>query len=340
VSGSAAPLRLGLSLSNEGLVSETVAVASQAEDLGFDEVWLPESSHGRGVFTVAATLAAATRRIKIGVGIVNPFWRHPSVIAMEAAALDEASGGRLMLGLGAALWTLRAFGEADARTAAPLTAMVEAIRVVRAMLRGEAGVDGRVFAVRADARIDFPRFRPSVPVYVGAVNGRMLRAAGAWADGVQLGAIVSPGYVRWSWDQVARGAIAAGRDPATLDLASNVLVSVDADARAGRDAVRPVLAYYIHRVEAVVLSTAGADPEEIERVRRAVFEDGVDAGARLVSDGLIDVFAAAGNPEQVVARLNDYVHAGLRGVLAWHVIGPDRSRGLRLLADEVRGHVF
>src|SRR5215510_9093592 len=106
--------RLGLSLANEGPVRETVALAREAEQLGFDEVWLPESGHGRGMFSVASAIATATNRIGIGVGIVNPFWRHPSVIAMEAAALDEISDGRVMLGLGAALWTLRAFGELDA----------------------------------------------------------------------------------------------------------------------------------------------------------------------------------------------------------------------------------
>jgi len=339
VSGSAAAVRLGLALSNEVPIVETVALARQAEQLGLSEVWLPESGHGRGVFSVASAVAAATQRIKIGIGIVNPFWRHPSVIAMEAAALDEACSGRLLLGLGAALWTLRALGEADSRTQRPLTAMVEAIRVVRGMLHGEPGIDGQVFAVRSDAKLDFARHRSAVPIYVGAVNGRMLRAAGAWADGVQLGAIVSPGYARWAWAQIARGAVEAERDPADLDLASNVLVSVDREAQAAREAVRHVLAYYVHRVEPVVLSTSGADPDAIERVRRAVVDNGVDAGAQLVTDEMIDTFAAAGTPEHVAARLQEYVSAGLRGVLAWHVIGPDRRRGLELLASEVRAHV-
>jgi 5,10-methylenetetrahydromethanopterin reductase len=331
-----APVRFGLALSNEAPIAETVVLARQAEQLGLSEVWLPESGHGRGVFTVASAVAARTERIKIGIGIVNPFWRHPSVIAMEAAALDEVSDGRLLLGLGAALWTLRALGEADSRTQRPLTAMVEAIRIVRGMLRGEPGIDGQVFATRSAARLDFATRLQAVPIYVGAVNSRMLRAAGAWADGVQLGAIVSPGYARWSWAQIARGAIEAGRDPGDLDLASNVLVSVDRDARAARDAVRHVLAYYVHRVEPVVLSTSGADPNDIERVRQAVLADGVDAGAQLVTDQMIDTFAAAGTPEHVSARLREYVAAGLRGVLAWHVIGPDRTRGLELLANEVR----
>jgi len=339
VTGSAAPLRMGLSLANEGAVADTVGMAVRAEDLGFSEVWLPESGHGRGVFTVATSVAAATERIKIGIGIVNPFWRHPSVIAMEAGALDEVSGGRVLLGVGAALWTLRALGEADDRTRRPLTAMVEALRVIRGLLHVQPGVDGEVFAVRADAALGFEPARP-IPIYVGAVNGGMLRAAGAWADGVELGAIVSPGYVRWSWAQVEEGARSAGRDPARLDLASNVLVSVDKDATAARDAVRHVLAYYAARVEPVVLSTSGADPEELARVQAAVVHDGVDAGAALVTDGLIDTFAAAGDPDHVAARLVEYAAAGLRGLNAWHVIGPDPHAAMALLAREVRDRVL
>ncbi len=260
---------------------------------------------------------------------------------MEAATLDEASQGRVLLGLGAALWTLRALGEADPRTERPLSAMVEAIQIVRGLVRGEpAGLSPRIFTARADAKLDFPLWRPSIPVYVGGVNARMLRAAGAVADGVQLGAIVSPGYAAWAWQQIQLGARDAGRDPAELDLASNVLVSVDPDIRAARDAVRTVLAYYIHRVEPVVLSTSGADPDELQRVRQTVLEQGVAAGARLVSDALIDTFAAAGDADHVSQRLRAYLGAGLRGVLAWHVIGPDPSRSLRLLAEVVRPRVF
>jgi 5,10-methylenetetrahydromethanopterin reductase len=332
--------RLGLGLSNETSIAETVELARRAEALGLSEVWLPESGHGRGVFTVAAAVAAATQRVKIGIGIVNPFWRHPSLIAMEAAALDELSQGRVLLGLGAALWTLRALGEADARTEQPLTAMIEAIQVVRGLLHGEALPETKIFQTTRDAHLDFPTARPSIPVYVGAVNARMLRAAGAYADGVQLGAIVSPGYASWASQQIAAGARLVGRDPERLDLASNILLSVDRDARAARDAVRRVLAYYIHRVEPVVLSTSGADPDELQRVRQTVLESGVDAGARRVTDAQIDTFAAAGDPDHVADRLRAYLDAGVQGVLAWHIIGPDPARSLQLLAEVVRPRVF
>ncbi len=319
-------------------MAETVAIAARAEELGLAEVWLPESRHGRGVFSVAGLVAAATRDITIGIGIVNPFWRHPSLIAMEAAALDEASGGRVALGVGAALWTLRALGEADGRADRPLAAMVEALRVLRALLHGDAGVDGRVFAVRADASLDFAVGR-RIPIYVGAVNAGMLRASGRWADGVELGAIISPGYVRWSWERIVEGAEQAGRDPTALDLAGNVLLSVDDDATAARDAVRRVLAYYTGRVEPIVLDTSGADPDDVRRVRAAAEASGPDAAAELVTDGMIDAFAAAGDAAHVAERLRAYADAGLRGLNAWYVIGPRPDEAMRVLAEEVRPRV-
>ena len=335
-------MRLGLALANEDPLEQTVAVARHAEDLGLTEVWVPESSHGRSATSVVATLAARTQRIGLGVGVVNPFWRHPSLIAMEAATLDEASGGRLQgIGLGAGLWTLTALGEADERTRRPRSAMVEAIRIVRAMLRGEPGPVGEIFTVRADAALSFAPLRRDLPIYVGAVNRRMLQAAGALADGVYLGAITSPGYITWAAEQITQGARTAGREPASVDLIANVLTSVSTDARAACTAVKRVLAYYLHRVEGVVVDRAGADPDAVADVRHTVAEQGVQAGAERIGDELVGVFAAAGDPDQVAERLCAYAEAGRRAALAWYVLGPDPHEGLRLLANEVwpRVHV-
>jgi len=330
-------MRLGLALANEGPLQETVRLARVAEALGLGEVWVPESSHGRSVTSVVATLAARTERIGLGVGVVNPFWRHPSLIAMEAATLDEAADGRLRgIGLGAGLWTLRALGEADERAHRPLAAMVEAIKVVRAMLRDEPGSGGEIFTVRADAALSFQPLRRDIPVYVGAVNQRMLQATGALADGAYLGAITSPGYTAWAANQLAQGATDAGRKVNSVDLVANVLTSVSRDGRAARTAVKRVLAYYLWRVQGVVVDTAGADPEAVAEVRRTVANLGVQAGAERVSDHLVETFAAAGDPEHVAQRLHSYAQAGLDAALAWHVLGPDPDEGLRLLATNVR----
>jgi 5,10-methylenetetrahydromethanopterin reductase len=327
--------RLGISLPNDRPVAETVALARRAEELGVDEVWIPEVNHGRTGITVAAAVAAATTRIGLGIGVLNPFWRHPSLLAMEAATIDELSGGRLRFGIGPSVWSLRTLGEADARVEKPLTATVEALRIIRSLLRGEGEADGVVFPFRAGAHLDFVPTRRDLPLYVGAVNARMLEMSGELADGVQLGAITSPGYARWAHERVVAGAARAGRDLSTFDFIGNVLVSVGRDRAAARKATRPTLAHYVYRVEAVVTDWSGADPDAIADARRAWPELGPEAAADRLAESLIDVFAAAGEPDDVRARLEEYVDAGLQAPLAWSLPGNDPAEALRLLAKEV-----
>lgn len=333
------PVRFGVSVPNFLPVAESLALARLAESLGFDELWTNENGHDRGIFTLAALLSAATERVDIGLGIVNPFHRHPSVIAMETATLDEASGGRVRLGIGAALWNLRNLGEADPRTARPRTATVEAIRIIRAMLRGEPGIDSAMFTVRPDVHLDFAPVRRDIPIYAGAVNARMLHDSGRVADAVELGAIISVGYTRWALELVHAGAREAGRDPAALDVAAPLFVSLGTDARVVRDAVRPRLAYYLYRVEAVIRDHSGADPAAMQRVATAVREEGIDAGAEKVTDELIDVFTASGSVEHVGRRLQEYADAGIRGQILQIPTADGREDALRLFAREVAPHV-
>src|ERR1700733_6611981 len=165
---SAHPVRFAVSLQNDRPIAETVEQARLAESLGYPEIWTNENGHYRGIFTVASTIAANTRAARIGLGIVNPFHRHPSVIAMEAATLDEASGGRLRLGIGAALWTLRALGENEAPPRAPPAAMTEALQIIRAMVSDGGAPDPKIFTARASTQLDFVPHRPHLPIYVGA----------------------------------------------------------------------------------------------------------------------------------------------------------------------------
>ncbi len=332
-------VRFAVSLQNDRPVAETVEHARLAESLGYPEIWTNENGHYRGIFTVASTIAANTRTARIGLGIVNPFHRHPSVIAMEAAALDEASGGRLMLGIGAAQWNLRNLGEADERTRRPYTSTVEAIGIIRALLRGEPVPASEQFTISPQARLDFEPLRRDLPVYAGAVNERMLRACGACADSVELGAIMSTGYVRWAIGVIGEGAAAAGRDPAGQDIAAPLMVCVSAEARAAREAVRTGLAYYLYRVEKVVYEHSGADAGDISRVREVTAERGAAAGAALVTDEIIDTFAVAGDVRLAVRRFREYAEAGLRGLIIQHVPGPGRTEGLRLIAEKVVPHV-
>jgi 5,10-methylenetetrahydromethanopterin reductase len=326
----------GLSLSNEDHAASTLAVCQRADELGFDEVSLPESRQHRAVFSMAAAALASTRRVRLRIGIANPVTRHPAVLAMEAGTMAELGGPeRVVLGVGAAEWTMRALGY-EPPGWRPYTNVVETVRALRRWLDGEPlGFSPTTFPGGVDSRLDFVPPSP-VRVDIGAVNGRMMQAAGEFADGVQLGALVSPAYARWAVERLAAGAARASRSVTSLTVSSNVLVSVDEDRALARRGVREVIAYYLARVEGVVVDTSGADPENVAAVRMAVRGQGVEVGAAMVSDQVIDTFAAAGTIDDVTSGLRRFVDAGIALPLAWHVLGPDRERALGILAGPVR----
>jgi 5,10-methylenetetrahydromethanopterin reductase len=331
-----APFRgFGLSLTNEDDAGQTLALAEEADSLGFDEVSIPESRRFRSLFSIAGAVLARTYRTTVRVGIANPVTRHPIVLAMEAATLAELGPGRVRFGIGAAEWTVRRLGYAD-EDWRPYANTIESARAIRSLIRGETlGFSPTTFRALPDARLDFsPKAIP--PLDLGAVNRRMMEAAGEIADGVQLGALTSVGYVSWAHRRIAAGAARAGRDPGGLLMAANVLTSVDRERSAARSAVREVLAYYLHRVEGVVIDQSGADPEAVEAVRATVASDGLPAGSRVLSDHLIDVFAVAGTVEDVITGLLPFADAGLHLPLAWYTFGPDRRWSIKALAREVR----
>ncbi len=326
---------LGLYLTNWEPVRSTLEIARRADDLGFDEVSIPESGLYRSLFTVAGAVLASTGHVRLRIGTANPVMRHPVALAMEAASLEELAPGRLRFGVSAAVWIMERQGFAP-REWKPHTHMVETMRALRELLAGRPlGFDPTSFRGSAATVLEFAPQGP-IPLDIGAVNARMLRTAGELADGVQLGALTSAGYTAWATEQIAAGAVAAGRDPAELLVARSILTSVDPDRDRARDAVREVIAYWLSRVEDVVVEHSGADRAQTATVRRIVAERGLGAGAEAVTDHLIDTFAVAGTVDDVIEGLVPFSDAGLDLPLAWYTLGPDRDRAIETLAAEVR----
>jgi 5,10-methylenetetrahydromethanopterin reductase len=326
---------LGLSLSNEESAAATLALVRDADRLGFDEVSLPESRRHRSVIAMAAAALVQTEQVVVRIGIANPVTRHPVVLAMEAATLEDLGPGRVRFGIGAAEWTVKALGW-DPEGWKPYTNTVEAVRAVKRLTAGQSlGFEPSTFLAPADTVLDLPSPAP-VPVDIGAVNKRMMEAVGEVADGVQLGAITSVAYTRWAVDRIAAGAKRAGRDGRELLVTGNVLTSVGESRAKARGAVREVLAYYLARVEGVVVDLAAADLEAVAAVRTAVAERGVEVGAKTVSESLIDTFAVAGTVEEVVDGLLAFADAGMHVPLLWHTLGPDPTKAVEVLARDVR----
>jgi 5,10-methylenetetrahydromethanopterin reductase len=116
-----------------------------AEHAGFSTVWFAENPFGRGAWPAATACAVATRRLRIGVGILNPHQRHPTLMAMEIAAFDELSEGRAALGIGAGIPSR--IKKIHSPVDRPIAAVRDAVTIARAMLGGETVTyTGKVFS--------------------------------------------------------------------------------------------------------------------------------------------------------------------------------------------------
>jgi 5,10-methylenetetrahydromethanopterin reductase len=334
----------GVALPTREPVAALVQAARDAEALGYRQVWVTDDRLQRDVFTILASLACATETVRLGPGVTNPFSRHPALIATAIATLDELSGGRAVLGLGAGGTNHRALG---IRREAPVKALAEAIELVRGLLAGrEVTIEGRV--VRSDrARLDFEPLRPSVPIHLGARGPKMLELAGAVADGAIVGNVAAVDGWRYALARIAAGAGRAGRDLASVELMAWVYCSIDDDPAAALDAIRPQVATSLATSRPILADLGLELPPGYERRMDELgwsLEEGAvrDAGMAIPEETL-RFFGLAGTPRDCADALEELLDAfpGIGQV----AIVPAPSRGatagdvVRRFAAEVVPHL-
>src|SRR5882724_11092084 len=229
--------RIGIRLHGGIAPHRCIELAQAAEAAGFSSVWFAENPFQRGVLPAVSACAVKTERVRIGVGIVNPYNRHPSLIAMEFAALDELANGRALFGIGSGIGAqIQRMGFSYR----PLAAMTDAIHIVRAMLRGEeVTYRGRVFSADRIA-LDFRAQRPNMPIYMAAMGDRSLDLCGRIADGLIVSNMCPPDYTRRAVGIVRNGAAQTGRLP--LDIVQYVPCVIRPDRAEARDAIKAAIA--------------------------------------------------------------------------------------------------
>ena len=212
--------------------TDILAIATRAEELGFDSVFLADHLiyhfEGRDTYgiwecmSLLAALAAATERIELGTGVVCTAFRNPALLAKMADTIDEISGGRVILGIGAG-WhdpEYEAFGYPTDRK---FSRFREALQIVHPLLKtGHADFQGEY--VQANDADLMPRGpRPEGPPIMIAANGdRMIELTARYADA--WNAWVLPGRNDEVLGKLDAACEAAGRDPATLERVGMVMV--------------------------------------------------------------------------------------------------------------------
>jgi 5,10-methylenetetrahydromethanopterin reductase len=199
------PLGIALYHGLESL-QQLTRLAKLAEDKEFNSIWATERYFHEEVYSVLGALAASTNRIKLGIGVTNPYTRTVVGLAMASATVDQLSKGRLILGLGRASRDLvESLGLSYDK---PLNHLRTYISQLRSLLAGEALKLGKT-----PLRLDILPSQREVPIWLAATGLRALTLAASIADGVLLNAYSTPEYVRYAVEKIKSSTPAGKKEP-------------------------------------------------------------------------------------------------------------------------------
>jgi probable F420-dependent oxidoreductase len=316
---------LGIALGGD--LRQIGGLAREAEDAGYESIWVAETA--RSAYVQAAVVAGATSTAVVGTDIALAFPRSPAITAMVARDLDELSGGRFVLGLGTQVKRIneRRFSVPFEHPAPKIAEVVEVVRAVLGTFEGHP-IDhrGRFYTVTMPP---FPGAGPApgpVPIYLAAVNVGMAETAGRVADGVLGHPMTSPMYVKdVIRPAVERGAAEAGRSPRDVSITSGAIVQISDDrAMARREAAIQVGFYATTRTYRPVLALHGFD-DRVEPLRRA-FVAGDYLQMAEIALPMVDTLAIAGSAEECRERLAAFEGVADRIILGGAWIGAAEER--------------
>ena len=301
--------RLGVTLGlGSGSLAREIGLCETALQEGFTDVWTAEVGGADG-FAPLAALARSAGEARLGTAIVPVFTRPPALLAMSAAALQNLSGGRFVLGLGTSSniiirnWMGQAFDH-------PLIRLRQTVEVLRELLAGKkVTFEGESFHL-ADYRLQLDPRAPT-PIYLAALGPKACRLAGEIADGV-IFFLKTPEGVRQGLEWVAEGARAAGRDPSALDCVIRVTAAVDEDRAALKKAERRLITTYA-MVDVYNRSLAQQGfSGEAEAIVSAWQAGRRDEATEAVSEDMIEGLHISGNADECTEKLKLFRRAGVR----------------------------
>ena len=286
-----------------------VELVQLGERLGFDSAWLADQTFFRDPYVVLAAIALATERIDLGIGVTNPYTRHPAMAARAIATLADMAPGRITLGVGAGnvKEMLHPLALEDRPVAARCREMVE---LVRAALTAEPVDYHGPHYQMAGARLETDA-GAGVPIYVAGRGQRVLAAAGAVADGVLVGGLCDEPGIAYALDRIARGAHGRGRDPGSLAICSWVTVYLTDDRDRAIAETAPMIAHIIGGAPDHVLEAIGLADTTWRAIKSTYRRDGIPEAAALVTEACADAFAIVGDADECVRRIRALEHAGV-----------------------------
>lgn len=312
--------------------AQYIALARLVDRYAFDAVSVYCDAPFQPSYGPLLLMAPHLRRARLGPAAVSPSRIHPIDIAAETALLAGLARGGVYIGIARGAW-LAEHGIRELEP--PLTAIREAVVVVRYLLSGaEGGLEGAIFPLAAHVRAPYPLPQGPIPILIGTWGRRLAALAGEIADEVKVGGSANPAMVPVMRGWIAAGERQAGRPEGSVGVVMGAVTVVDEDRERARQAARRAAALYLP----VVLPldpTIPADPELIGRLRALVNAGEHNAAAALISDDLLDRFAFAGAPSDLIRQAEALFDTGAARIEFGTPHGLDPATGIRLLGEQV-----
>jgi len=298
-------VRIGYSLGPLLSMADVLNCARMADSENVDSVWVPES-WGRESFSTLGAVAQVTEKVRLGTSIISIFARTPATVAMGAMTLDMLSYNKAVIGLGSSTEAI-VEGWHGARFEQPVARMREYVECLRLMMSGEkASYAGKFYNLKNFKLLHHPP-RSHVPIFVAAVNKRMVSLASELADGVLL-------YMR-PFEELGR--TIAGIKQATsgrkFEVALSLICAVsDSEPGKAREKAAKTLAFYVAvgKYYARFLADNGFQ-DEVARISDAYWKSGGDAAAKQVTEKMLDSITIAGTRGDCRKALARFCDAGV-----------------------------
>ena len=313
--------RVGLYFTASTHLADEMLYARLAERFGFTSIWQGETRTERDSTISIAAMASVTGKIGLGTGVLHTWTRNVVTLATTFSTLDELSGGRARLGIGA-LWEPMA-SKIGIERKNPLNAVREYVQVLRSLFKGEEVNFSGQFVKVSGIRLE--RVPQKVPVYVGATGPKMAELSGEVADGILLNYLVSPEYNRETLKHIETGAKRArrepGRDRQAAAAGGLLFEGPGKGTQEGKGNGRQYLAMEPH-----IAIASGVSQNVVDEIREITggwptTKQKLEQATPLVEDQTTRKLMAVGDEDECRSKVMEYVRAGCTEPLLFAVTG-------------------
>ena len=294
-------MRIACSLGSLLSVEEVLQCTQIISDTKIDSIWIPET-WGMENFSMLGAVANKTKTQKIGSSIINIYSRSPSTISMGAATTDTLSNGRLILGLGTSSVPIVEDFHGE-KFENPVQRMREYVEIIRLSLtKKQINYSGKIFDLKNFTLLIEPQ-RQSIPIYLAAINQKMVNLCWEIADGVIF-------YLR-PIDEMKK-TISKMQSQRNIDVACQIITCISNDSEEAIQRAKKTVAFYVSvgKIYREFLAKNGFN-NETNNIFEEFKKSGFKSNHELVTDSMLNSLCISGSPEEAKIQLEKFRNAGI-----------------------------